>query len=430
MAAMQCRFICDARLNEATREKMTVAILNSIDDFAFPLDIENAELTLSRMGMPALEPLVQRFGSERTPAERARAARLLGELALNLKVPAGQMVRVQKAIDRLLRRIEALNIDSDFGDRGELLRALGKLSSTPAASRESDPVVLRTLLDAASSDVLSISAAAIEGLTYAASSRRASPETIADTAHLLRTTLDGMVLDVSTRSAQVRGETVIEITGDERYTTLLPVVLNGISRLANSSSCPPAIMNEMATALLERWKMITSGELVWGPASTTQLVEALKTLGCQKSVSSNLRMDIIKALLPKHVQTPIMHAITEILAASDTEATSLAAVTIGQAILARRGGDGKFQSEDREDILKAVTRVAGRKVLSAGPDGPAKALAFRKLVVEELFKALKDMVPGMYDQLASLRENASLPAELRGDITRRLKDYHQLDVRK
>ena len=426
MTAMECRFVTNAELSEKTRQALTKVFLDSIADFTFVFDIEKIESSLSRMGLAALIPLMERTAPEQPNEERVRAVRLLGELALNMKAPRGQIQRLQQGVTDVLRRLQALSLEADFPDRGELLCALGKLVSCPAASKEADAVVTRALLEAARGTDAKLVPRALEGLSYVASSRRAQADLIHATAELLRHVLDEAVQEIETGSKQVAGELVIEISGGEKYTTVLPIVLSGISRVACSSSCPPSIMRDLGHVLITRWKKILSGELMWGPTNTVLLVQALKELGCHKGLSPELRLEILRGFAPQHVQTPLMHALTEILAADDTPATAVGALTIGYAILGRRRKDGQFALEDRADILKAVARIVGRKVLGDdSPEGQSKAEAFRRRVLDELFKGMKDLIPYSSESLTSLRDKRSLPPKLQEEVERRMQEYEQ-----
>ena len=427
MAAMECRFITSLEITEETRRGLAKAFLDCVADFTFRSDIEKVEATLGRLGLPALEPLLERLSPDRPRDERVRAVRLLGEWALNVRAPHGQMARMQQAVTDLLRRLQALALDQAFPDRGELLCALGKLVASPAASKEADAVITRSLLDAAKSTDAAAMPRALEGLSYVASSRRAHAETIQAAVVLLRHTLDDMSLDISAQTKRRDGETVIEISGGEKFTRLLPVILEGLGRVGCASSCPPAVTRDVAKLLLERWKKVSEGGLVWGPANTALLVRALKDLGCHRTLPAELRLEILRSFAPRHVQTHIMHSITEILAADDTPATAVGAVTIGYAILGRRSKEGQFTKEDREDILIALGRIAGRKVLGGStPEAQQQALAFRRLTIDELFKGVNDMVPSAYECLSALRQKPSLPEDLRKEIDRRLKDYESL----
>jgi len=429
MSAMECRFITDLEVSEDTRKALAKSFLDCIDDFIFKTDIEKIESTLARLGLPAVDPLLDRIAPERSPEERIRAVRLLGEWSLNVKAPRGQIARLQQSVTDVLRKLQSLSLETAFPDRGELLCALGKLVSSPAASKDADAIITRTLLDAARGDDSNIVPRALEGLTYVAASRRAQADMIHATSEMLRHVLNEMVLDIGTDTKNVDGETVIEIKGGEKYTSFLPILLKGMSRVACSSSCPPQIMKDLGSELLTRWKKICRGELIWGPANAMLLVQALKELGCHKAFPPELRLEILKSFAPKHVQTPIMHAISEILAADDTQTTAVGAVTLGYAILGRRGKDGQFGTEDRADILRALTRIVGRRTLGGiGAEAQQKAGSFRIIVVEELFKGLKDMLGGSYEALVVLRESPHFPADLRENIARRLKEYQTLAV--
>jgi len=427
MAAMECRFVTDSDITEETRQALAKAFLDHVADFTFRSDIEKAEGTLARLGLPALPPLLERLTPERAREERVRAVRMLGEWALNVKAPRGQIARLQLSVTDVLRRVQALSLEQGFPDRGELLCALGKLVASPAASREADAVITRNLLDAAKSAEASAVPRALEGLSYVAASRRAQADVVHATAELLRHVLDETPLEISTDSRHRDGETVIEITGGERYTSVLPIIIEGMSRVACSSSCPPPVARDLAKVLLGRWKKIAEGELIWGPANTALLVRALRDLGCHRGLAAELRLEILKSFAPRHVQTHIMHALTEILAADDSPTTAVGAVTIGYAILGRRSKEGQFPAEDRADILRALARIVGRRMLGgSSPEAQQQAAAFRRLAVDELFKGVSDLVPNAYEALANLRTLASVPGEVRTDIDRRLKEYEGL----
>jgi hypothetical protein len=438
MAAMECRFIADLDVPEETRQRLARLLLGYIADFTFRSEIEKVESLLSRMGLPVMPPLIERLGVEWPAHDRVRAVRLLGDWALNVRAPKGQIARLQEAVTEVLRRLQALSLDEEFPDRGELLCALGKLAASPAASKDADAVITRRLLDAAKSTDAALAPRAMEGLAHVAASRRAQADLVHATAELLRHALEEMTAaqsgtaagaDVQTTTSSRNGETVIEFTGGERYTRVLPVLLLGMSRVACSSSCPPMVMRELVKTLLARWKSVCRGELIWGPANTRLLIQALRDLGCHKGLPTELRLEILKGFAPRHTQTPIMHALTAILEADDTPATAVGAVTIGYAILGRRGKDGQFPAEDREDILQALARIVGRRMLGAGsPEAQQQTAALRRLVIEELFKGVSDTVPHAYELLAGLRVKTALPEESRMEIDRRLKAYEALAV--
>jgi hypothetical protein len=425
MSAMQCRFGADPSVSEATRSKLAERFLGAVSDFVFPFDIERVESTIAQMDLAAIEPLVRRLSADTPAPDRIRAVRLLGNISTKLKVPKGEIARTQDAVTAALRRVQALSLDPKFPDRGELLCTLGKLSSTVAASKEAGVVIERTLLEAAGGKDLKLSARALEGLTYLASSRRAQGELVAGTFVLLKRRLDEMVLDISTDAKRINGETVIEITGGESYVDILPIILQGLGRVGASPNCPPMIMRDIGRLLMDKWRQICTAELVWGPANTLLVIQAIRELACQKQFPADQRAEVLKSFAPRLMQSSIMHAVTEILAADDSTTSGPNALTFGQAILSRRGRDGLFAAEDREEILAALARIAARKYLGASAD-IEKARTFRRMVLEELFKGLRDLVPECYEALVRLREMGHLPQDQRDEIERRLRDYHSI----
>lgn len=433
MAAMECRLVCDTRVPPETRRMLAETFLDSTRDFSFAFDIDKAESAVERMGAPAVEPLLARLGKDRAPNERARAARLLGELALvakpeNADTGGSGFSMLQKALTDALRRLEAASIELDFPDRGEVFSALGKIISSPAASVEANAIVERTLLDAAASGDPKLAPRALEGASYMAASRRATPELIADTIKLLKASIDAPEPEqLETKSIDAAGDTLFEIHGGERYAIDLPIALKGLERVALAPNSPASSAREIGALLLERWKDVCHARRVWGPANAYNLVQALRAIALSEKCDGVLRLEIVKGLLARLNQAPPMHAITEILAADDERASGSVALSVGFGILARHDAEGRFADSDRADILIALARLAARKNLSAPPTETERTpLAFLRSVVNELIKGVKDDVPGAARAVAELSASSALPPELRAEIERRIRTRGEL----
>lgn len=429
IVAMHCRFPTDPEISEEIRAKVARAFIASISDFGFKTDIEIAEDGIARMGLAAVTPLLERLAPERPVEARVQAVRILGDLALELKAPRGEMKRTGDAVTEILRRLQALSAEADFPGQPELLAALGKVCASPAAAKQADDVIRRRLLAAVSSSDRQIEVGALEGLTWLASARRAEPTLIATVTGLLRKSLDEAKDDMVAETVEIAGEKVIEIKHGEDLVEKLPVALAGMSRIARSPNCPPNFAKELARDLMMRWKKIVNGELVWGPANAMLAVKSLQEIGAQQAVPDDLRMEILKALAPRMTQIPVLQAMTGILAANDSGSTSLAALTVGLNVSARRNAEGRFDNEDRADILAALSKIAARK--SLGPideKGKEKARNFRLQVVEDLFQGANDHVVGAYDGLVRIRDAKVLPKADHENIERRLSELHSIVV--
>ena len=430
MAAMECRLVCDLRVPSETRRLLAEAFLDSTRDFSFSFDIDKAESTVERMGAPAVVPLLARLGRDRAPNERARAARLLGELALHAKPEpnAAGFSMLQKALTDALRRLESASLDTEFPDRGEVFSALGKIISSPAAAIEANAIVERTLLDAAAGKDPKLAPRALEGAAYMASSRRAKPELVAETLTLLKSALDAPEPEQFEKTSKdANGDTVFEIEGGERYAVDLPIALSGLERIALAQNTQTSITREIGAFLLQRWKEICTGERVWGPGNSSTVNQALRSIALSENCGAELRLEIVKGLLARLNQTPTMNAITEILAADDTRASSGIALNVGFGILGRHDPEGRFSELDRGDILLALARLAGRKILLAPPAEVERTPeAFRRSVVNELIKGAKDDVPGAAKALETLSKNEALSLEMRTEIERRIRTRREL----
>jgi len=430
MSAMECRFAAHEDVGLELREKLARQILQYIGDFTFRSEIESVEASVAQLGLPAAQPLLERLAPEFAATERVRAVRLLGEWSRYARAPKGQMPKLQETATNVLRRLELLNADRDFPDRGELYCALGKVAACPAVTREADTIVTRTLLETARGDDPVLMPRALEGLCHLASARRASVEMLQITAALLKSTLEKTVPDLETEQKQINGDRVFEISGGEAYTSSLPIVLSGIGRIACSPLCPTPVARDMATLLTAKLREIQSGKLIWGPANTLLLINTLKTIAMQKSIFADLRLDIIKALANKFYQIANMVALTEILAADDTNPSAGAALTIGYGILSRRNKDGAFPMDDREEILRSLARIAARKSLGMPQiDSQQKAETLRKVAVDELLRGLRDQVPGAREGLEILRDVEAIPKDLREEIRRKLSEGTALTQR-
>lgn len=246
---------------------------------------------------------------------------------------------------------------------------------------------------------------------------------ITETLALLKAALDAPEPEQIERlSKSAAGETVFEIQGGERYAVDLPIVLKGLERVALAPNCAPALTRDIGTLLLARWREVCSGARVWGPTNVYTLLQALRGIALSEKCGNELRLEIVKGLFARLIQTSAMQALVDILAADDARPSAGLALGIGFAILGRRDAEGRFSESDRADILPALATLAARKnLLAQASETERTPAAFRRLVVNELIKGAKDNVPGALAALNELCESGALPADLRADAERRSK---------
>ncbi|MHC4199695.1 MAG: hypothetical protein ACYSU0_06855 [Planctomycetota bacterium] len=161
MSVLSTQLLADPDLAEQTRKRLAEAYIAHVSLFAFPADVDNVEHTISRGGLAAVGPLVERLGPGNPSAERARAARILGELALaesqpapsakgaprTSASPAGPGVpELRKALLDILRTLQRWSLEPDFPDTAAVLTAMGKVTSAPVIPADTVEIIARNLL--------------------------------------------------------------------------------------------------------------------------------------------------------------------------------------------------------------------------------------------------------------------------------------------
>jgi len=427
LTALTCRGIADEAVPEETRRKLAEAFLSSVGELAFRPDQEIAEDTVAFLGLPAVEPLVKHLAKERPPTQRLQATRILGRLALELKPPSGRMAATQAVVTDLLRRLQSLTLDPSFPSRRELLTAMGKLVASPAASKEAGEIVARHLMDDVQSGDPDRKQDALEGLSWLAASRRAQFDLISQAVDLLEENVEETERELSVDSGPAQLEEMLNIPEDKGLMEFLPIALGGLSRIACSRSCPNHLRREVVMFLVERWQGIVRGTTLWGPTNSAFLVQSLRELGSHPSLPDELRMEILKALAPRLMFIPVLPAVGAILAASDNPATAPAALTIGMKIVASRGPDGRYESDDRPHVARVLAQIASRKHLGApGRESQEKARGFRAEVVEDLIRWAQDLQAGAHDGLVMIRDAKTLDEQEQASLERRLSEMYAL----
>jgi len=426
MAAAGCRFVAADDVAEDLRARVAESLLTALPDFGFKTELDSAEDTVALLGLPAMPALLKRLPAESPPDVRVQAVRILGHLTLELRPPAGRMAAVREAVTEVIRRLQALTLETAFPDRRVLLTALGQVVASPAASKEAAEVVARHLLQHAARGQRGI-VEALEGLTWVAAARRARTDVMESAVALLKQTIALADVEPSVKKNLVRNEVVLEFGGENEQADVVPVALRGLSRLAVSSSCPSSIARDLVEVALSYWKRIVAGELTWGPVNSLQLVQALQDVASHPAVPDELRIEVLRGLARRLSHPPVLRAAGNILGVCDTPATCAVALTLGLAITGLRRADGRYEPEDRAVILKALGQIAARRQLGP-PDaaGQEKAQRFRLTALEELLQGAQDLVGGSYEALCALRDARLLPAQEQARLESRLTDMRAL----
>jgi hypothetical protein len=405
----------DPRLSADLRSRLAEAYVESFSDLVFRPDIELAETTLARMGLPALPALLERLEPSWPAPERARACRVIGEMG---RMTAAGKISAPKLRDELHETARKLLRTSaaEFPDPGELALALGKLTVAIAEDR----AALETVWHRVSSMKMA-EASRLEALSWVACGPAATAEMVEEAAKGLLKMLTAPEPDSLGTVTEVRSgtERMLELSAEASdFVTAMPAVVRGLTRAAQSPAAGPPLRSRVLTALINRWKDLVSAKRIWGPAAATTVIDGLRDLACLPSARPAEKLEVIKALGLRLADPPAMHAISEILAVDDdSQELSGPAASAALALLDLRDPRGRFPEEDREHVLRALARILGRRAVNTSTRRTAK---LRERILEELCDGLNDNVPGVFDALTRVAESEGLAPEMLEEVKSRL----------
>ncbi|MFH1377888.1 MAG: hypothetical protein ABIH86_03970 [Planctomycetota bacterium] len=403
-------------------ERLADALFQHIDDLTFRSDIENAELVIARIGLPAVKPLLDTINAGTQTERQSRAIRILGELSRRLKVHgrSSNAADAKNTLDDILRRLQALSMKGDFPALGDVWVAMGKTASTAAMTSDVIEIVAGHLTKKATDQSLPDRYRAVEGLSWLATSRKVKRALVEQTRDLLTELMDAKKPDLKSETTIVDEEPVFVIDeGIEIYTDSLPVAIDGLTRVALAPNAGERIPREIATSLIDWWKRLVSGKEVWGPANMTNVADSLRDLGASSKLSTALRIEILKALAKRIRQMTVLTGMVEILVADDSPMTTYIAIAVLKEILTWRDQEGMFDDDDREYIYYAIGTLLKRKEWKGEDTVPR----LRANALEQLSHALQDDVKGVYNVMVSLRDAHTLPETFQKRLEDRLTRY-------
>lgn len=416
LTVLESRLYFHPSLSSDLKARLAADFISNVHEFRLAQILDVTESALERLGIAAVDPLLRAAKGSPYDAEREIACKVLGRVLMTTK-ETGEDVR--KAAEKAVSTFRSL-ADGPPSAQGFAVRALGRVAASPLLptaevvrlAAELQGMVRRTerALDA------------VEALGWIASGANAPLPLRMDVGLLYLGYLDGEYPVDLGRPRPSGDGIVLEVSADTAaYTDLVPVIVEGLERIALTWALTEHFREKVVERLLTKWFQTMSYEVVWGPANVTRLGEALGRIGEAPETPTHLRVSIVKALRVRLLNMPMVEALGKVLAAPDDAPPLLLLCEEIAGSLVSMTDHRDFQErEDREVILRALTRIARRS--QPGRDGK-KAEALRRQVADLLFRALTDEVPGCRELLAELEACESFPRKLRNAIANRLRKF-------
>jgi hypothetical protein len=417
---MTAHIASDRELSDDTRRELARLFLENIHDVRMPTDIDNVEYTVSKMGMAATEPLVERLSERYPDGERIRAARLLGDLGRNEGYILGD--KAAPALGELLRSLEKRRIDG-FPEPGVILVSEGKIVSSPPVETRAADIVARSVME--QFEKVGPDAYVYEALGWAASSSKVNQTFIKKALKALCDMLDSPEAEIAPES-RLEGDIKVFEIGKEAgfYTDLLPAAMKGLEVVYIGHRRSASLRKTIVGFLLRKWQEVTGGKRFWGPGNVTDMVDVLKRIAAHPSTDTDARVSVLKMLGRKLYSIPVMLAVGDILAADDSPGDmGKLASAVAVTLLKLRDTEGRFSEEERAEVLEVLGKIVRRRNLDVTTAGTEK---LRYTIIESLFSGLRDGVASCYDALSPLRTADFIPDDLKHAIGERLTDYESI----
>ncbi|MBI5365908.1 MAG: hypothetical protein HZA54_02625 [Planctomycetes bacterium] len=413
-AVLECRLWMRPTLGADLRAKLAADFISNVHDSRLDQILDATESALERLGIPAVEPLVRAAHESPYDIEREIACKVIGKVLMGVHEPDDEVRRAaEKATATLLAIIAAGSPSA-----AAACRALGRVGASRAAPTgdvERLAGILRGLI--AQSKLVFESVEALGwiasganaplplrlevGLIYLVYLEEQYPEDLAKEV----VTAEGRVLQISLNTAA--------------YTDLIPVIVDGLERIALAPSISATFREKVVERVLAKWYEAIAYKVIWGPANITHLGQSLGRIGASPDSPTWLRVKVLAALRERVIIMPMVESIGKVLAVPDNAEPVLAQCEeIAAALMAMTAHPDFSEREDREVILRALTEIALREQPTRDAQ---KADGLRRQVADLVVRAIGDDVPGAREMLRELAECERLPRAFRRAVAARMR---------
>jgi len=404
-------------VDEKAKRAAAEHFIADLHTFRFERQIELLQTALRRCGRAAIGPLTQGMTESAHDVTRLTAAHLLPDVVEHdAKISAREL---EKLVIELRKLIEAE--ESSFPTRGPLYVALARIAAHERVSGETASAVGKLLRShvGKSSAVYDV----IDALGYlAAGASLGGPERI-EIGHLLLSFVKRAPPTVrGGLKKNAQGEEVFEFGRETTaYTDMIPRVLEGLSRLLDSSSTPKGLYQKVLADLSQLWRDVTDYKMIWAPASVLTLGRLLGRVALSGRESERSIDDIAELLARRSHLLPIMQVLGE-MATVSLGSTRLNRILAGvmNELVRRLSAEQEPEMVERRQILESMFQIACRPELGEKPGDADHA---RRAAVEALFDAMKErlLTASSRQRLEALSQLKHVSESLRSDIKRRLK---------
>jgi hypothetical protein len=403
MAVILSTATWDPAIEPEARRALATELLATLQEYANPSILDAIEVTVAKLGEPALGPIRTAMTEAERPDDRVSAARIAASLLSSLHGDqadeAGRTLHL--ALDLL---------DGDFPDQAELARCLGQM----CAGRAVGPELIERVTAALRPRVVDkeLANAALDGLGRLCLSPNVAGTLKVDLVAFFSRLLERDLPDVISRDTQAGDGMVYDIGSEvSAYTEMVPGLITGLQNIA--ATTPGTLREHALDTLMQTWRKLAANEVQLGPGNTDRLLKALQAIGTLPGLEPGLRETIDDAIVLRSDFLPTVRARAELLVVAGQAMADRAGALAG-ALLTRLATDRQLTETERALILETLVRLATGAELGDG------AGRLRERIVGVVLDAGKRELEAAPDLLGLLHESAAIPTALKDRIASRI----------
>jgi hypothetical protein len=401
----------DERAGDELLARVATQVLALSAELSLPDSADMVQHALERIGPPALTPAFD-FMTRHYPDEHAQRA------AQSLAVIVQQMPEaVTDELAAALLDFGRAQLEHDESHQGGFVLVMAAVCGYTAHGRgASDEVftLLRTNVGQRSWCM-----DALQALGSMSSAPNATPLARAEALELF----DAIVQARGQGSRPMRQETPdgirYEFGSDIEFDTrAIPAAVRGLEQIFLHPATDAETRVRIVRRMLVLWEGVTRARLIWGPAATQALVQAMSRIACSPVAGTQIRDRLGTSLLRCLSKLSVVAAVGELCARPDSDPDFLRLTydALDQVLDEWETSDPR-DDERRIALLCATGQIAANSVWDADD---TEVQTLRRRALEALYAGLREGIAAVRTPLLLMRDCPGLPESDREDIDTRL----------
>lgn len=402
-------------ITDTTLTGIVRLLFKSADETLLSSTRTKIETCLAAVPRAAVTGAAEIIFDKNASAGRAEMAlRILGQIALEC---ADLDAAARKKILGVYAHLKE-NFPTERVRPGTIV-ALGKIAATAFVAPDEPDELYDFLMENAGEDDID---AVSEAVGYIAGGKHASLRKRFDASFFLMEQLNRPLSDDLLDSEKNSdGDTVFCTRPDsERYTVLIPILLSSIERLAVGPAITDTLRENLARALLVKWKQLAAVRITWSPFAMHRLTEALAAIGVSERVPLYLKIKIADALTAALNFTHAAIAVAKICAGCTEKSPLLD--KIAQKAAAELGAILKDRAALTPDALARAQVSLGYVAMRLARMTEIPPIFERAVAC--LQRAMADENPELVPILSEIADVENVPSEIRRSL-RQSVEHHR-----